>query len=891
VKKPHLWLIRLVGVLVPRRLRADWRQEWEAELRRREALMAEWERLGGRARLDLWRRSLGAFRDALWLQPKRWEDEMIQDIRYGVRMLLKSKSFTAVALLSLALGIGVNTAIFSVINTVLFKPLPVKAPGELTYLFNAEPGSFIGYTQLSFPDLEDLRRESKSFTDILGYFPSPLALDHDGQSEIVQASFVTGNYFKTLGVAPLRGRAFGSEEESPASPSLVAVLSHEAWQRRFGADPEIVGKTILANGNRLTVIGVAPSGFRGLFRGIPEEIWAPLNAYPALRPNDRAMLTDRQTRQMFSLGRLKPGVTLAQAQSEVGPLARRLEEAYPKTNKGRKVSLLPASQIKILPGVDKILYGGSAVLIAVAGIVLLIACANVASLMLARVAARRKELAVRAALGASRVRLIRQLLTESLLLAVAGGGLSVLMASATNSALNSFRPTIFNTKPSFGFSLDFRVLGFAMIVTLLTAVLAGLVPALKASRRNPALTLNEESGTVSEGRSKRRMLNGLVVAQVALSLALVVCAGLTAQSLRNVYRIDPGFDRDQIVTASFLPSLRGYDDARIKTFKRALMERVRALPGISSAGIASIVPLTLDDYTLHCAPQESASTPAEEWPETQLDFIDPGYLATLHIPILRGRNFTEHEYQTAAPVAVVNQTLANRFWPGQDPVGRRIRFAQDKNDYEVVGVARDGKYVTLGEAPQPLVYRILPEGADGDVNLLARVTGDKSAALGAIRDLARQLDETMPVIQLGTLEQRFGPALLIPQSAAVLFGLFGLLGLILALAGLYGVIAFSVSQRSHEIGIRMALGAGRRDILRLVIRQGLALTLTGGAIGLTLAFALTRTLATILYGVSVTDALTFMAATLLFTVVALLACYLPARKATRVDPLVALRHQ
>jgi predicted permease len=828
-------------------------------------------------------------------------NDLWQDVRYGVRMLAKNRGFTAVAVLTLALGIGLNAAIFSVVNAVLFRPLPVAAPEQLVGLYNLEPREFISHTPIAYPDYRDLRDSAKSFDGLMGYALTPLALERGDESELVFGETVTGNYFTTLGVKPHAGRLFTQDDDLNRGAHPVVVLSHAAWQQRFGGDAGIVGREIRLNGHPFTVVGVTAPKFTGLLRAIAPELWVPmamrtaLHAPTTVNVEDKAiqdvdLLDNRGRRWMWVMGRLKPGVTIEQADAEVRSIGKRLAEVYPDTNKDRTVGLLPASDVKILPGVDKVLYGTSFVLMGVVGLVLLVASANVANMLLARATARRKEMALRLALGGSRGRLVRQLLTESLLLALAGGAAGLLLAQWSNAALNGMQLPL-PVQLALGLTLDFRVLAFTALLATLTAVFFGLAPALHSTRTDLVVALKEEGSRSGGARSKRRLQSALVVAQVAISLVLLIGAGLSLRSLQNAHLINPGFESQGVVVAWFQPGLRGYSQPQIENYYRTLTERIRALPGVESVALASHVPLSFEIRTDRAAPEGQDTGPDREWPDVDSAQVGPGYFATMRIPIVRGRDFAEHDNANSPCVVIANETLARRFWPNEEALGKRVRIDREKPYCTVMGVARDGKYRTLGEEPRGYLYFALLQNYPKSAGVVVRAAGPAAQMASLVRREARLLDEKVPVSSVRPLEEVISVSLLLPRSGATLFGLFGVLGLTLACVGLYGVLAFLVSQRTHEIGIRMALGAQSADILKLVVGHGLALTLVGVGIGVAGAAALTRAIAVLLYGVSSTDAATYVGVSLLLLLVALAACWIPARRASRVDPIVALRYE
>jgi predicted permease len=830
-----------------------------------------------------------------------------QDIRYGIRTLGKSPGFTMVAILTLALGIGLNSAIFSLVNAVLFKPLPVERPDELATVWNAEQDDFITHTPMAFLDYQDLRDHNRTFELLSAYAMVPLAVDRGDESEFVIGQIATENYFHMLGVRPALGRTFLPEESKQRGANPYVVLHHAAWQRRFGGDPSIIGQTMRLNGHVFTIIGVAPEGFDGLIRGFPPEMWVPMMMSPVLRSrgglnaedgNAAAASDDRidrrSSRWLWVMGRMKPGVTVAQAHADLYAIGERLREQYPDSNKDRQVGVLPASDVKFLPGVDKALFATSFVLMGFVALILLIASANVANMLLARATARRREIAVRLSLGAGRRRLVRQLFTESLLLAIAGGATGLLLAWWSNQMVNALPSVLpLPVKMGLGLALDIRVFLFTFAVAVVTAAAFGLVPAWQTTKADLVTTLKEEAGSTTGGGSRRRLTSALVVAQVAVSLVLLIAAGLSVRSAANASNINPGFDPRHVVVGGFSPSLRGYTPQQEEAFYTTLVERMRALPGVESAALTSHVPLTFEINIERVAAEGKEPAETKDWPEADAGYAGAGYFETLRIPVLRGRSFTEEDSRQARRVTVVNEAFASRFFPNEEAVGKRIHVDREEQFDEIIGVVRNGKYRTLGEDPRPFFWRPVTKTARGYSahSVLVRASSDPRPVLAALRQEARQLDEKVPAAGLRTLEEATSVSLLFPRMGAVLFGLFGVLGTLLAAVGLYGVIAYSAGQRTHEMGIRMALGAQRGDVLRLILGQGLTLTGIGLALGLVAAFSATSLISVLLYGISPTDPLTFAGISLLLLAVATLACWIPARRAARVDPMIALRYE
>ena len=817
-----------------------------------------------------------------------------QDIRYGARMLAQSPGFTAVAVLSLALGIGVNTAIFSVVNAFLFRPLPVDNPKSLVVMFSTSGGSgfFNEAPSMAYPDYEDFRDQTDAFEGMLAYEVEGFAVEQDGRSRFAMGQKVSGDYFATLRVKAAIGRFFNAEEVAEPGAGAYIVLGHAAWVAQYGADPGVLGRTIRLNGIPFAVVGVAPESFKGLMKAIVPDFWIPMTMHATLRPNNPGRLQSRGSRWATIAGRLKPGITLDEARAQLETVAARLAEQYPETNRNRGVTAYPSTEVAFFPGVDKFLYITSAVLMALVGMVLLIACANVANMLLARASGRRREIAIRLALGAKRWQIVRQLMIENFQLALLSSAAALVLAFWSNRLLNSpDLPLPLDIRFDFGLTLDGRVLGFTVAAAVLTTIFAGLIPALQATRPDLVPALKDEAGRGGGSRSGRWMRNTLVVSQVGLSLVLLIVAGLSVRSLMNANRVDPGFDSSNVVIAPFAVELRGYDAVRGKAFYRQLTENVAAKPGVNSVASALHLPLTFEIRTTFAAAQGQEGPDPKKWPETGTTNISPGYFATMGIPLLSGRGFTANDDENAPPVVIVNDTIANQFWPGENPLGKKILLNRSGDSHEVIGVARTHKYRTLGESPRPYVYQSLAANYEGMQRLIVKTSGDTAGAIRAIRAEADALDPQVPTLGIKTLAELNETVLILPRMIAGVFGLFGLLGLVLASVGLYGVLAYVVSQRTHEMGIRIALGASSRNILSMILRQGLGMTLVGIGVGLTAAWGVTRFLSSILYGITATDLLTFVGVPCLLGAVAALACLVPARRATRVDPMVALRYE
>jgi predicted permease len=873
----------LIGVFVPGRLRADWRQEWEAELHYREAQLAEWDKLQWRNKLDLIWHSAGAFLDALWLQSHRWEDEMFQDLRYGARMLAKRPGLTLVAVVSLALGTGANTAVFSVINTVMLRPLPVENPEQLVALNNtARLRSFFSF---SYPNYEDFRDRNDVFSGLIAYSFTPMGLSHDGINERLWGFEVSGNYFEVLGVTAALGRVISPDDDRLPGAHPIAVVSYKCWQRRFGGDPGAIGKDVIVNGRNYTIVGVAPEGFFGTEVVSAPEMWFPMAMQAQLETGNK-WLDERNVENIFLQGRLKPGVTMAHAQAALNSIALDLEREYPDANEGKRVTLSPPGLIGL--AMRGPVLGFTGLLMAVVGLVLLLACTNLANLLLARAAERRREIAVRLALGASRFRLVRQLLTESMLLALIGGALGLLPASWLLNLVMAFKVPV-NVPLSVEIPIDYRVYVFTFVLSVLTGVTFGLLPALQATRAGQMAALKDDA---SIGGYRRSWLTStLIVGQVAISLVLLVGGGLMLRALGQAHKINLGFNPQNAVEVSFDLRLQGYDNGRGKEFQKRVLEKLRAVPGVSAAGAADLVPVDLHFSRARVFIEGQPAERASNAPSSMYSRIGPEYLRAMGTHLIEGRDFTEHDDENAARVAIINETFARRFFPGENPIGKQFSLGSlEGRKTQIVGVVEDGKYAGLNEDPKPLVCRPLWQSDVGSTSVIVRTEGDPRKLMTTLRREVQQLDPTLP-ISTSTLVDKLSLPLLPARIAATVLGGFGLLALALAAIGIYGVISYTVLSRTHEIGIRMALGAQRSTVLRLVLGQGMTLTLIGVAIGVSAALALTRLMKSLLFGVSASDPATFVTASGVLVAVALLAGYLPARRATKVDPLVALRHE
>jgi predicted permease len=937
--KPHLWLIKFIGVIVPRRLRADWRREWEAELRHREELLAEWDRLGWRNKVDLLRRSTSAFWDALWLQPKRLEDEMFQDLRFGARMLLKSKGFTMVAVLSLALGIGANTALFSVVDAVLLKTLPVDEPERLalfewhaglpfrvngwngTNILDLPPG-IKGGSLFRYEVFQNMRQAHAAapdgpISDFFAFAPiNQVAAVVDAQAEIVNGQVVSGGYYSGLRVQPILGRAITDEDDKPASEP-VTVLSYQYWQERFGSDPAVIGRQLKLNKQSFTIIGVTPPAFTGTLQvDFHPAVTVPIACEPLLRGEHSSLGAGNEPGAWWLdlMGRLKPGATYEQARDSLNGAfqAAALEVMPPPRKENEPAQLDPKDYPRLVAqsGSRGMLdmrrwYAGAIYgLFIVVALVLLIACANVANLLLARAALRGPEISVRLAVGAGRWRLIRQLLTESVLLATLGGAVGALFALWGKGALVALTDKDTGIFPGgVDLSLNWRVLAFTGAISLLTSALFGLAPAWRATSADLTTALKQSRRTTG---AVSRLSKGLIVAQVALSLLLLVGAGLFIRTLYNLQEVDLGFNQENLLLFRLQPKWGGYKDERLLQFYEQLSERLDNLPGVRAATFAKVALVANDNwFTEILLPGENEKTAAEH--QTMLQTARENYFATMEIPFLRGRNFTARDDQHAPDIAIINQTFARRFFPDDDALGKRVTITDRNREVEIVGMVADTRYENQRQELQPLIYTPWRQevAAIGEMNFALRTTGDPAALASTVRQVVRELDGNLPVTKISTQTARAQATLGPERQYARLLSFFGALALLLAAIGLSGVLAYSVAQRTNEIGIRMALGAQPANVLRLVIGQGMKLVLLGLAAGALCGYALKLLLASQyfasdawqrrmveqLYGVEITDPATFAVIVSLLALVALIACWLPARKAAQVDPIIALRRE
>ena len=811
---------------------------------------------------------------------------LLQEIRYSLRVIAKSPGFAAIAILTLALGIGANTTIFSWINSALLNPVPgISNPDEVVSLTLNKPGE--KPFPFTYPDIEALRKGQQSLAGITACGFAQTSLAGKGKPERVWGMVASANYFDVLGVRPILGRGFLPEEDEKPGGAPVAVISYRLWQARFGSNPEIVGQTIGINQHPYTIVGVTPAVFQGSQTGVRTDIWVPMMMEAQFEPLGD-LLNDHHQFWLLAFGRLKPGIRLERAQQEMTLRLKPEVESYPEEHKGHEsVTVYPLWRNPF--GLNQFLSTLLPILMCIAGMVLLLACANVANLMLVRSVGRRREIAIRLSLGASRWQLARHLLVESLILALAGGVVALLITFWTQGTLMKFMPAT-DYPVSLSVKADRTVLLATLGISVLTGVIFGILPALRASREAPVAVLKEDTGSASVGVKKARLASGLVVAQISLSLLLLVCAGLFIRSFLSAQLINPGFNSHNVLIATYDLFTAGYSEATGTEFDRQLAAKLEAQPGIQSVALTNRVPLGFGGGSTSVKPEGYVSQ-SDESMETEDAIITPNYFRTLQIPIVEGRDFTLQDSAKSQRVAIVNEEFVNRYWPKQGAIGKRLYSDLPKEWLTVVGVARNNKVNWLNEKPTPFVYLPLYQMYTPSMIINARVIGDPLTFAKTIENTVHELNSDLAVFDVTTLELRNQFASFGQRVAGAFVGAFGLLALVLAAVGIYGVTAYSTRQRTHEIGIRIALGAAKHDVLRLVLGHGLRLTLGGVGLGLTLSFVLTRFLGSLLLGVTSTDALTFSSVAMILCAVALLACFLPARRAMRVDPIVALRYE
>jgi predicted permease len=817
--------------------------------------------------------------------------DLLQDLRFGFRMLRRSPGFSSLAVLCLTLGIGANAAVFSWIEGVALRPFPaVTNQDRMVAISGTKPGGDKGtigggYTDTAWPDFQDFQKNCKLFESFIGDRITGTTLSIGDRAERVSASIVSVNYFDALGVHPMLGRGFQPEEGVGRNSHPVTVISYWLWKERFHGDPAIIGKTQLLNAVPHTIIGVAPDGFFGTFVGYPIQFWVPTSMQEIFNAGGYKV-EDRGALWIEGFAKLKPGVTIEQAQAEISAVAKRLESDYLATNRGRGVKIFPLWQTPFNQSGE--LFSTLKIALAVVFLVLLIACANVSSLLLVRSLARRHEMTVRLAIGSRRGRLLKQLLTEGLILSVFGAVGGLFVAYLCRNLLVVFFPSSGATAVNLAGEMDWRVLAFSAGICLISTLIFGLVPALQTSKIDLASALKSESGTSFGGRAKSRVRSSLVLVQVSLSFILLVGASLLIQSLHRIETANPGFFTDNIVTTSFDLVAAGYDAPRSKTFQDGLIDRVRALGGVESAAYVRIRPFTYAPYFVGQITVDGYTAAPDERPTAEYVQVGPEYFATMGIPIVSGREFTRSDNETSFPAVVVNEQMVTKYWRGEDPVGKRLQV-KDKW-MQVIGVAKLSKYATLAENPKPFFYVSLGQDFSIRTNLVVRTSRDAGTMANELAHEVRSLDANLALSEVITMRQHINRSALASQQIVVsLLTIFGSIALLLAAIGLYGVMSYAVSQSKREMGVRVALGAGASHLFRIVMSHGLVLTAGGVLLGAIASLALTRVIGDQLYKVNPRDPQAFLLALIVMTIISSAACLFPAWRATRTDPVRALR--
>jgi predicted permease len=823
-------------------------------------------------------------------------NNLSQDIRYALRGLRKSPAFAIIAILTLALGIGANTAIFTVVNAVFFHSIPVQDPKNLLAIFTVDQRKILGLTSNnnfpnSYPNAVDIQNRTQSFSGIAIFTFAPVSMTINGQPDQYFSNLVSGNFFDVLGVHAALGRTFRAEEDRELGAGPVIVLNYGFWQRKFAGDRNVIGQNVLLNGQGFTIIGVAPNGFQGTNVIGGPDMWIPMSMHDQILSGfTKILFTERRFLGFNAVGRLKDGVRMEQAQAELQSIANDLERAFPLANKGRGFTTQPVLESSISPNQRGSFQRAGAMMMTVVGIVLLVACFNIANLLLARASGRKREMSIRAALGASRARIVTQLLTEAIMLALAGGALGLGLALVGRDLMWKFRPP-FLPADGMDLSLDWHVLAFTMFIAIGTGLVFGLVPALQSSRPDLVSELKERAGGDLRKGSRFNVRDILISLQVAVCLVALVSAGLFLLSLRNAQTMDPGFDTHNLAMLSFDLGALNYDAARAREFERRALESAQNTPGVKAATMANTIPLFFGGFGRTLFREGEDTSSGQSGKVSQVSVISPEYLQTMGIPMVRGQVFDSSVREDSPRVAIVNETAAKVIWPNEDPIGKRFKFFRDNDFTQVIGIVHDSKYNTLGEDPLPFIYSPLVQNPQPSVTLFFRSQGDPRSVLSGVRSKVQEMDRNLPITNVWPIGEVISQSLWAASFGASLLAVFALIAMVLCAVGIYGVVGYSVGQRLREFGIRMALGAQPRDVLLMVLRSSALIMGAGILAGLIVAFILARFVTAFLYGVNTNSPVAFLAMALVLAAVGVLASYIPARRAAKVDPMVALHYE
>jgi predicted permease len=821
-----------------------------------------------------------------------------QDIRYALRNLRRSPAFAAIAVITLALGIGANTAIFTVVNAVFFHPIPVKDPARLMEIFTLDQRKILGASNNnvfpnSFPNAQDIQQRAQSFSGVTVYesFATPVSMTVNGQPNQYFAQLSSGNYFDVLGVHAQMGRTFRPEEDSTAGAGPVVVLNHGFWERMFAANPKVIGQNVLINGQGFSIIGVSPKGFQGTSVIGGPDMWIPMSMHDqVLTGFTKQLFNERRFLGFSAVGRLKDGARPEQAKAELQAIAADLEKAFPLANKGRTFTLQPLLESSIAPNQRDQFSRAGIMLMAVVGIVLMIACFNIANLLLARASGRKREMSIRVAIGASRRRIVTQLLTEALVLAIAGGGLGLGLALAARDVMWRFRPPLL---PADGMdlSLDWHVMAFTFLVAITTGLIFGLAPALQASRPDLVSELKERAGGDLRKGSRFTVRDALISLQVTFCLIALVGAGLFLISLRNARTMDPGFDTHNLAMLSFDLGALNYDAPRAREFERRALETAQNTPGVRGAALSNTIPLFNGGFGRTLFKEGEDNNNGQSGHVSQYSVMSPEYLQTMGIAMVRGQGFDSTIRESTPRVAIINETAAKQIWPNEDPIGKRFTFFRDTSATQVIGIVRDSTYNALGEAQRPYMYVPLIQNPNTAMTVFFRTQGDPRSALASVRSQIQAMDRNLPITNVWAIGEVISQSLWASSFGASLLTVFAMIAMALCAVGIYGVVGYSVGQRIREFGIRLALGAQPRDVLLMVLKQSTVILGAGLVAGLVLAFLSARFIVTFLYGVNTNSPLAFLAMALVLAAVGVFASYVPARRAAKVDPMVALHYE